>query len=272
MSAVKKTAKFSLLLLGIGVLFFVIIGSYIFVNMDSLAKDFTERAASDALGVPVTIGKMQILLDQKKVIVSDVAVANPPGYSKPNAITISTISVAGESFTKKLLTFSNITVDGTAVNLEVTDKGANLGALKKKAEKTADSGSTQTTTTSHGSDIKVIVKKFSLTKAQLTPSVTLLSKDDLPTVKVADIHLEDIGEKENGILAEEAIAQIMDAVLEEFNETANSAGFLEGLSLEALNEIGVSTGEVFKKNLKKSYDKEVDKFKKGFEDLKSVFE
>ena len=100
MSAVKKTAKFSLFLLGIGVLFFVIIGSYIFVNMDSLAKDFTEKAASDALGVPVTIGKMQILLDQKKVIVSDVAVANPPGYNKPNAITISTISVAGESFTR----------------------------------------------------------------------------------------------------------------------------------------------------------------------------
>lgn len=271
MSAVKKTAKATLYLFGFFVLLVVIVGGYMYVNMDSLAKQITEKAASDALGVPVTIGKMQILLDQKKVVVSDVAVSNPSGYEKPNAMTIKTITVAGESFTKKLLVFSDISVDGTAVNLEVNQQGANLGALKKKAEQNMASGD-GASAPSEKSEMKVIVKKFSLTQAQLTPSVTLLAKKDLPTVKVADIHLKDIGKKENGVLADEAIAQIMNAVLEELNETASSAGFLEGLSLESLNEIGVSTGEVFKKNLKKSYDKEVDKFKKGFEDLKGAFE
>ncbi len=61
-------------------------------------------------------------------------------------------------------------------------------------------------------------------------------------------------------------------MLERFNESSNSAGFLEGLSLDSLNAIGVSTGEVFQKNLNKSYKKEVKKFKKGFQDLKGMFE
>ncbi len=283
MSAVKKTAKVSLGLLSFFVLLIVIGVGYIYVNMDNMAKNFAEQAASDALGVPVTIGKMKILLENKKVIVSNIAVSNPKGYSKPNAITINEITVTGESFSTALLTFANISVDGTAVNLEVNEKGTNLGDLKKRAEQKSVSSKPTNSSAKQSSedkpkhdnkqkDLKVIVKNFALTSAQLTPSVTLLGNNDLATVKVPDIHLSGIGEKENGILAEEAIAQIMNSVLERFNESSNSAGFLEGLSLDSLNAIGVSTGEVFQKNLKKSYKKEVKKFKKGFQDLKGMFE
>ena len=282
MSAVKKTAKVSLGLLSFFVLLIVIGVGYIYVNMDNMAKQFAEQAASDALGVPVTIGKMKILLEDKKVIVSNIAVSNPKGYSKPNAITINEIAVIGESFSTALLTFANISVDGTAVNLEVNEKGTNLGDLKKRAEQKSVSSKPNNSAKQSSKDkpkhdnkqkdLKVIVKNFALTSAQLTPSVTLLGDNDLATVKVPDIHLSGIGEKEKGILAEEAIAQIMNSVLERFNESSNSAGFLEGLSLDSLNAIGVSTGEVFKKNLDKSYKKEVKKFKKGFQDLKGMFE
>jgi len=282
MSAVKKTAKVSLGLLSFFVLLIVIGVGYIYVNMDNMAKQFAEQAASDALGVPVTIGKMKILLEDKKVIVSNIAVSNPKGYSKPNAITINEIAVIGESFSTALLTFANISVDGTAVNLEVNEKGTNLGDLKKRAEQKSVSSKPNNSAKKSSEDkpkhdnkqkdLKIIVKNFALTSAQLTPSVTLLGDNDLATVKVPDIHLSGIGEKEKGILAEEAIAQIMNSVLERFNESSNSAGFLEGLSLDSLNAIGVSTGEVFKKNLDKSYKKEVKKFKKGFQDLKGMFE
>ena len=124
---------------------------------------------------------------------------------------------------------------------------------------------------STGIGIKVIIRKFSLTDAQVNPSITLLN-GDLASVKAPDINIIGIGEKENGALSQEVIAQIMNIVLEEFNQTANSAGFLKGLSLDMLNDIGVSTGEVFNKNLKDSYSKEVDKFKKGFDGIKGMFE
>ncbi len=278
MSAVKKSAKASLYIFSIFVILLIVGAGFIYVNMGSIAKQLTEKVASEALGVPVTIGDMVITLEEKKVVVTNIKIANPPGYKKSHAITVDSVTVAGESFSKQLLTFARVAVDGTNVNVEVTGKGTNLGDLKKnvdakKGSSKPKASSSQSSDGAHGKDeqIKVIVKKFALTKAQLNPSVTLIDKD-LAYVTVPDIHLTNIGKKENGVVAQEAVAQIMDAVLERFNESANGAGFLEGLSLEMLNEIGVSTAEVFQKNLKESYEKEVDGFKKGLDDIKGLFE
>lgn len=273
MSAVQKAAKASLYIFGFLVFLIIFGASYFYMNMDVLAKSYAEKAASEALGVSVTIGEINIRVNEVAATVKDVKIANPPGFQKPHAIIIQAIDVKGESFTEELLTFSKVSVQGTSVNLEVnSESGVNLGAIKKSAEARTQSSNSSTSEVSQEKEIKVIVKEMSLTTAQLKPSVTLLGGADLAVIKVPDIHIKGIGEAENGVVAEEAIAQIMAAVLEDFNEAANGAGFLEGLSLDALKEIGVSTAEVFKKNLKKSYDKEVDKFKKGFDDLKGLFE
>ncbi len=267
MSAVKKTAKAGLYLLSFFVVLLIGGAAYLYTNMDSLAKQLTEQVASDALGVPVHVGEMKITLEDLKVVVQDIRIGNPKGYKNPDAITIKTIVIDGDNFSRDLLTFALISVSGTHVNLEVNSDGTNLADIKNNI-----ANSSPSTSSNHEEDsIKVIVKKFSLTGAQISPSVTLLG-GDLPTVTAPDIHLTGIGQKENGILAEEAIAQIMDAVLQKFNKSANGAGFLEGMSLEMLNSMGVSTADVFKKNLKKSYNKEVEGFKKGFGELKSLFE
>ncbi len=274
MSAVKKTAKASLYIFSFFVLLLIGGVVYLYANMDSIAKQLSEQLASDALGVDVTIGDIEISLEEKKVVVSDLRIANPPGYAKPEAMSVKTITIAAESFSKELLSFARVEVDGTNVNLEVGKKGTNLGDLKKnidrknKGESSSASKKSTSSTTAHSEEeqIKVIVKKFALTRAQLNPSVTLIKKD-LAFITVPDIHLSGIGQKENGILAKDAVSQIMDAVLERFNKSANSAGFLEGLSLNVLNDIGLSTSEVFQKNLKKSFDKDVEQFKEGFQGL-----
>lgn len=265
MSVVKKTAKTSLYIFSVCVILLICAVVYLYVNMDSLAKQMSEQVATQALGVPVTVNAMDISLEEKKVVVSGIAVANPQGYKKPYAIRIDTITIAAESFSKDLLTFARVEVDGTDVNLEVQPKGSNLGDLKKYIDAKTQSGSEKT----KESDMKVIVKKFALTKAQLNPSVTLIEKN-MAYITVPDIHLKGVGQKENGIYAQDAVEQIMVEVLKRFNKSANKAGFLEGLSLEALNEIGVSTADAFQKNLKDSFDSEVEGFKKGVEGLKNM--
>lgn len=275
MSAVKKTAKVGFYLLSLFVLMLVGGAVYLYTNMDSLAKQIAEQVASDALGVPVRVGEIKIALEDLKVVVQDIRIANPKGYNNADAITIKAVVIDGDSFSRDLLTFARISVNGTNVNLEVDKDGTNISDISNNianrnvagADKTGGSGSSS----NEDENIKVIVKKFSLTGAQITPSVTLLG-GNLAEITTPDIHLSGIGQKENGILAKEAIAQIMDAVLQKFSKSSNSAGFLEGVSLEMLNSMGVSTADVFKKNLKKSYENEVDGFKKGFDDIKTLFE
>lgn len=267
MSVVKKTAKLSLYLFGFFVLLVVVGGVYLYVNLNDLAKPLIEQVATDTLGVPVTLGGLDISLEDKKVSVTNITIANPPGYQKPHAIMVGSVVIAAETLSKDLLNFARVGVDGTTVNLEVTGQGTNLGDLKQKLDERSEQSN-------QGPEINVIVQKFSMTKAQLNPSVTLL-KRDLAFVEVPDIHLSGIGEKENGIVAQDALAQIMQAVLQRFSSSANSAGFLEGLSLDKLNSIGITTGEVFKKNLKKSFDEDVEQLKdgvqKGVEGLKGFF-
>ncbi len=265
MSAVKKTAKFGLGLFTVFVLIFVAGAVYLYMNMDSIAKQITEKVASNALGVPVTIKSMNISVEDKKITVGGINIANPAGYKKSNAVEIESIVIAAKTLSKDKLVFSRIEVNGTNVNLEVSDNGTNLGDIKHNIDKNKK----QSASTKEG-NIKVIIDKFSLTKAQLNPSVTLFD-GDLAYITVPNIYLKDIGRKENGVLASEAIAQIMGAVLQQFNKSASGAGFLEGLSLDTLNSIGVSTVDVFKKNLGKSYKKEVDDIKNTLDGLKGIF-
>lgn len=278
MSAVKRLAKISLFLFTILVLLIVGGSVYFYMNMNEFVRGMAEQVASNALGVDVTIGEVDIQLNEMKVVTRDIAIANPQGYTKPYAVNISGVTVALEDFSEELLTFAMIGVDGTKVNLEVKPKGTNLGDIKKKLEARSKTVEGQKPTADqvadvekNKADIKVVVKNFALTGAELTPSVTLL-KSDLGVVTVPDIYLQGIGEKENGILAREAVAQIMNSVLQEVNKTANKAGFLEGLPLAIMNDIGVSTLDVFQKNLKKSYDDDVNKFKQGVEGLKNMFQ
>ena len=270
MSAVKKTAKVALVTFGVLVLLVVGLGAYLYMNINSIAKGYAEKAASEALGVAVTIGDMDIQPENLKVVVSDIAVANPPGFKNEHAITIKNVTVDGESFSKDKLIFTLVQVDGTQVNLEVAER-VNLGELKKNTQQVEQAAPQDGGKSAAKEGPKVIVREFALTGAQLTPSMTLTGTE-MGTVKVNDIRLKNIGEKEDGVTSEEAIAQIMDAVLDKFNGTANKAGFLAGVPLNMLNDIGVTTGEVFRKNLKNSYDGEVDKLKKGLGSLKGMFE
>ncbi len=278
MSFVKRSAKLSLYLFSFLVVIFVIGVGYLYVNMNGLAKGLAQDVASNALGVPVQIADIDIQLENKKVVVHGVSISNPEGYQKDNAIHVAKITVALEDWSKDLLTFAMVGVEGTEVHLEVRPDGTNLGDIKKRVEarsktvKGAQPSAEQIADVeANKENIKVIVRDFSLTRAQLKPSITLLRKD-LTSITVPDIRLSGVGEKENGVLAHEAVAQIMNGVLQELNKTANKAGFLEGLSLDVMNNMGVSTIDVFQKNLKKSYEGEVDKFKQGFEGLKNMIQ
>lgn len=268
MSIVAKVSKISIWGFCFLAFLAVAVVIYLYVNMDAIAKGFVEQNASRALGVAVIIDDMDINLEERKVVVTGVSIANLDGYTKPQMIKIDNIVVAGESFDKDLIVLSRIEVNATNVNLEVRPEGTNLGDIKKIAD--ANSQGTASSSPKAEQKPKVIIRNVSLKNAQLNPSITLVGKD-LAFISVPDIYVTGIGEKENGVAPQEAVAQVMAVVLQEFNKSANSAGFLEGLSLDVMNDIGVSTLDVFNKNLKKAYEEEVKGFGEGINQIKGLF-
>jgi len=274
MSVVKKSAKVGLYFLSFIVLIFVAVGVYTYVNMGSIAKQLTEDVASNALGVPVTIGDMDISVENKTIVAHNVLISNVDGYTKEHMMTVDKVSITVDEFSKNLLVFSHAQFDGVQVNVEVRPKGTNLGGLKKNIEERKSHKAHENTdelSGNHAKDMKVIVKEFMVTGAQINPSVTLV-KGDLSPVSVSDITVSGVGEREGGLPAKEAIGRITKAVLIEVSKSASAEGFLKGLPLDTLNAIGVETIDVFKENLKESYKNEVREFKEGFKELKKIFE
>lgn len=234
-------------------------GVYILMHLNTLAKPITERIASDALGVSVSIENIEISLKNKRVGVYGVHIANPPGYSNPDAVVIEKANIALSSAGERLIDFKDIFVDGTNVYVEVKQGGSNLHTIRKGI-KGADPQAAAAE-----DPLKVIIQRFILNGATIHPSVTLINKQKMDTIQFEPVMLSGIGVKENGILAREAVAQVMAPIMQSFSNEAGDAGFYQGVSPEVLKEMGVSELDQFKTQIKEDIGKIGDSVKQLFD-------
>lgn len=232
-------------------------GVYILMHLNTLARPLTERIASEAMGVKVSIDSLDISLKDKRVSVRGVHVANPKGYSNPYAIVIGKADVALNSVGEKLIDFKDIIVHDTEVFVEVKENGTNLNALQK-GMKGADKPANE-------NPLKVIIRRFILNGAKIYPSVTLLSEKTLDPVSFHPVELRGVGERENGVLAQEAVSQVMQPLLQSFSSEAMDAGFYKGMDAQALKDMGIGDLQQFKNQLKDDAGKLGDSLKKMFD-------
>jgi len=242
-------------------------GAYLYMNLGSITKVITERLASDALGVGVTISTLDIDVQNKIIDVGDIRIKNPDGYAKPYVMSIDSIRVQAQTLSKDLLNFQDITVTGTDVYVEVKEGSTNLHTLRdqvaniaaqRKAEKPVESKEGET-------PVKVIIQNFLLDRAALYPSVTLIQEQDLQPVTIPPIRLTGIGERENGVLVQDAVAQIARHLMKEFNNAAAQSGFLAGMSADTLRDMGLSQVDAVKTRVLDEIDNVGGRLKGMFE-------
>ncbi len=224
---------------GIVISVLIVLGFVVAMNFTSVVKKTAEKVASNALGVSVSIGGLDIKIKERKIAVSDIKVGNPSGFKKPYAMTFDLVSIDADKISKELLTFDDITVGPSDINFELNEKGTNLGALKANAAKNKPAAK-EKVAKEPGKAPKVIINKLTLEKTSLNPTVTMAG-GDLTAVSLPPIKLSGIGQKEGGVLATEAIAQILDHVTQVASKAAAKQGFMEGAGQDILKNAGVPT-------------------------------
>ena len=245
-------------------------GVYVITQLNKLAKPYAERIASEAMGVNVTIGSLDVFLKERRAMASDIRIANPAGFIKPYAITIKNADVTLTSVAPKFVDFTEIDASGVDIYAEVQNNTTNIHELQKlvKAKQVlrdAEMAENKDANTSEEDQpLNVIVRHVAMSSGQLHPSVVLFSDEDLKPVKLKPIVVRDVGLNEGGIPAREATSQISKKVLSSLTNQALDSGFYEGLSAEALREIGLSQVDQLSKDLKK----DINKIGEG---LKSIF-
>lgn len=220
--AAKKKAHPLKVIMGAVALLVLIGGVFVYLNFADIARRTTEKIASNALGVKVKISSMDISLKEKHVTVHGLKIGNPPGYKKSYAMTSDKIHIGLNTASKELIDFNDINAEGTVVNLEVTPKGTNLTDLKKLAQAKPQKDSVGS------KQIRVIVQNMVIGASTLNPSVTLLNRD-IGSINIPPVKLSGIGKRQNGVLAREAITQIITQYLSVAEKEASRQGYLKGM-------------------------------------------
>ena len=234
-------------------------GIYVYMNLGNISKMIAENVASEALGVKVSIGEIDVSVKDKIVTVSDIRLRNPRGYKKPNIMTVSNVTIKAGSLSPELLKFNDIRVSGTDVFVEVKNQTTNLHTLRDQVAVNSAKRDAEKTEAQRGKEpIKVIIQKFALQNTALHPSVTLLGDQDLADVKIDPIYLSGIGVRENGVLAQDAVAQITRQLMKAFNTHALESGFLSGMSVDGLRDMGLKQVGAIKEKAVKQITDEID--------------
>lgn len=209
------------------------------LNAGSIAKITVEKIASRTLGVPVSIGGLEINLQEQQINVTSIKISNPPGYQGDKAMTIESVSIAADTISQDMLVLEKVQVSGTGIYLEVLPDRTNLieihGNLDKKASAREQAER----------PVKVMVRTLVIDDAVLYPAVTLAGGTLQPTT-LPDIRINNIGSDSGGMLASEAMGVVAERVIIVAMRAAAEQRFLRGMDDASLQRIesalGLSSG------------------------------
>ncbi len=210
-------------LVGLVVVVALVIGGSLFwlsSNVNGLVKSVVEDVGSETLKTAVTLGAVDIQLQDGRAQLSGLKVANPEGFAQDYAFQMDDIIVELdlEALLEKTISIKEVTIDGAHVVAEQKGMATNLQALQKNI----DSGAGQTaedpspaTQESGSSDvlIKVTLFQFINSSAQLVSDQW--GDSDL---SVPDIRLNKLG-GDTGIPPEEMADAMLKPIIKQINRS-----------------------------------------------------
>lgn len=169
---------------------------YVLTNLDSLVKAAIEKYGSEAVHTSVKVQNVNMELKKAAVAISGLTIANPKGFSTPNAFSLGQIATQlnPTQMSKDNIVIDEIRILAPEVFYEMNaDKQANLNILKDNlggggkpaaAEKPADKSAA-------GGPI-LTIRKFVFADAALHAKLVPLKDKQydlkLPTLQLANLH------------------------------------------------------------------------------------
>jgi hypothetical protein len=221
------------LILGIALLLFIAIGGaiyYVFSNLDAIVKMAIEKYGSEAIKTSVQVEKVRINLQEGSASISGLTIANPPGFEAPYAFSLGDISVGIDinSLTGDVIVIREIGIAAPQIFFEINaDKKANLDVLSKNLPTGAEAAPEPES----GTEPKLIIRKASLTGAELQAKVVPLNNKEYQ-LKLPTITMNNLGGK-NGAppakIAQQMLDQLLDQVKAEIKKQGIGAELQEKL-------------------------------------------
>lgn len=220
--------------LGLLVLVVVVIGGYIWSNLDSLIKTAVETYGSEAAQTTVELSSVNVSLKSGAGKLSGLRIANPEGFSKDDAFYLGSIEV--EIDTDSLpkdgpVVINKIIVDGPKVAYEVNDQNkANLQVLSENFKRAMHTAPAQTEAKPQEADgkagRKIVIRELAMRGGAVTVAHKMLTKK--VEAKIPDFTLKNVGANRDGYTGEQLAGHIM-AVLSQNATMAATKSLVDSL-------------------------------------------
>jgi len=201
-----------LLLLGSGV--------YLSRNLPEIIKGIVEKEAPQVTGTDVTLGGVQIIYGTGRVVVKDLVIKNPTGFSSPHAFWLHKLvfQISIPSVFRDVVVIDELSIENANI---IAEQAGN--SLKTNLQVIADHAKNATgnakNSPSDSAPKKVIIREFRFTGN----SIDLVSEQwGDRTIAIPDLVLNDIGKKEGGLTPDQLSQRIIKLVTRQANEAAKA--------------------------------------------------
>jgi hypothetical protein len=228
-------------------------------------KTAIEKYGSESLGTKVSVGEVNISLLQTTATITNLEIANPPGFDDPIAFKAGLIEITLNSKESKIdsVVIDRILLNSPMVFYIKTKQTDNLSRLQDQA--TRSTKDSQSSDKPGGSKDKgreqprILIKKFDIEKANLSYRDTRIVSTTV-NLKLDDIHIVDIDTGKNGAGTQEAVSKIVNAIIPAVKQAVikSVTAYLD-VATDTLRNVSDSAQQLGKEavtNIKKFFQKQ----------------
>jgi hypothetical protein len=234
-------------------------------KIDAYVKTAIEKYGSESLGTKVSVGEVNISLLQTTATITNLEIANPPGFDDPIAFKAGLIEITLNSKESKLdsVVIDRILLNSPMVFYIKTKQTDNLSRLQDQA--TRSTKDSQSSDKPGGSKDKgreqprILIKKFDIERANLSYRDTRIVSTTV-NLKLDDIHIVDIDTGKNGAGTQEAVSKIVNAIIPAVKQAVikSVTAYLD-VATDTLRNVSDSAQQLGKEavtNIKKFFQKQ----------------
>ncbi len=204
---------------------------FAYSKLDVIVQKLVEQVGTEMTQTSVALNGVDLELLEGRAAVSQLAVANPAGFSSPNVFTLEKIAVDidVDSLKGSPLVINEILVRQPRVFYEINkNQVSNVDVLKKNIESYAgssqpSSGGQEQEQTKQGESVKLIIKKLSFEGGKLSAESALLPdkkiEADLPAFSMSNL-----GQSTDGATTDQIAKEVLQTLLEQAAQAAAKAG------------------------------------------------
>jgi hypothetical protein len=240
-NAMKKVL---ILLVALGLL--AVAGVYLVLgNLGGLIKGVVEKVGTDATQSPVTLAAVDISLSEGSGELKGLVIGNPGEFKSDYAMSLGLVRVKFDTSTLNSdpIVIKEIIIEGPQVIYEVALGSTNIGTIQENvaayaAGLGAGGGGTDEPDAGDSESAegrKVVIEKLLIRNTRVAVSASFLGGKDVGAT-IPEIHLADIGKRNNGATAGEVAAKVIDAISDAVIDTVADLD-VKGLS-DALQKHG----------------------------------